>query len=425
QDIGPASRWDNLEFNIDQTNSNGVYKAYLFGKRKSNSEWVMLDSLIQPNYDLSAINVKDFNFIKLRFDLADSSFGAGEPMKFKSLKVNHDYLSEISVIPKNFSFTPDSMLHGFPVQMDFKVNNIGYIKADSVRLDFYNNVTDTIFYSTYVNVEPDSSSEISHTISTNNLLYSAPVSTIDVKVIATPKDEEYYTFNNLTNNYFYVIRDSLKPSLNITFDGKEIINGDIISSEPEVVITLEDNSPLPLDSTFFTIVHTYKNIPKIIKIPGPDIKYEYTPYPNSKAVVTWTPKLEDGRHVLEVLAKDASGNFFDSTSSRSVFNVYNNPDLLQVYNYPNPFSDNTYFTFEIRGITPPEELKIKVFTVAGRLIKEFVLNSAALQIGFNKIYWDGRDQDGDEIANGLYFYKVISKHGDETKTTIQKLAKVK
>jgi len=46
--------------------------------------------------------------------------------------------------------------------------------------------------------------------------------------------------------------------------------------------------------------------------------------------------------VLEILAKDASGNFFDSTLSRSVFNVFNNPDLLQVYNYPNPFSDNTY-----------------------------------------------------------------------------------
>ncbi|KAB2848476.1 MAG: T9SS type A sorting domain-containing protein, partial [Ignavibacterium sp.] len=200
---------------------------------------------------------------------------------------------------------------------------------------------------------------------------------------------------------------------------------DIISSEPEVVITLEDNSPLQLDSTFFTIVHTFKNVPKIIKIPGQDIKYEYTPYPNSKAVITWTPKLEDGRHVLEVLAKDASGNFFDSTSSRSVFYVYNNPDLLQVYNYPNPFSDNTYFTFEIRGTIPPEELKIKIFTVAGRLIKEFELNSSALQIGFNKIFWDGKDQDGDDIANGLYFYKIISKHGDETKITTQKLAKVK
>ncbi len=104
----------------------------------------------------------------------------------------------------------------------------------------------------------------------------------------------------------------------------------------------------------------------------------YTPYPNSRAVITWTPKLEDGRHVLEVLAKDASGNFFDSTSSRSVFNVYNNPDLLQVYNYPNPFSDNTYFTFEIRGVIPPEEFKIKIFTVAGRLIKVINVPSSPL-----------------------------------------------
>ncbi len=104
--------------------------------------------------------------------------------------------------------------------------------------------------------------------------------------------------------------------------------------------------------------------------------------------------------------------------------MYSNPDLLQVYNYPNPFSDNTNFTFELRGIIPPEEFKIKIFTVAGRLIKELT-PSSPLQIGFNKIYWDGKDQDGDEIANGLYFYKIISKHGDDVKTVTQKLAKVK
>jgi len=48
-----------------------------------------------------------------------------------------------------------------------------------------------------------------------------------------------------------------------------------------------------------------------------------------------------------------------------------------------------------------------------------------LQVGFNRIYWDGRDQDGDEIANGLYFYKVIAKNNGVIKTAIQKLAKVK
>ncbi len=171
----------------------------------------------------------------------------------------------------------------------------------------------------------------------------------------------------------------------------------------------------------FTIVHN--NIP--LRFSNPDLNFAYTPFPNSKAEITWTPKLNDGRHILEVLAKDASNNFFDTTSYRKIFYVYNDPDLRQVYNYPNPFADNTYFTFELRGVNPPEEFRIKVYTIAGRLIKEINIPPSSLQIGFNKIYWDGRDEDGDEIANGLYFYKIISKQGDEIKTVTQKLAKVK
>lgn len=424
QEIGPASKWNNLQFEIDQTNSNGIYKAYLLGKSKSNNGWVLLDSLTQSTFDLSNINVKEYNFIKLRFDLADSSFGAGEPMKFNSLKINYEYLPEISIVPKDLTFVPDSVLQGISLEMILDVHNLGYVSADSLKLEFYNNLGDTIFFTTYINIPYDSSLTFIKTIITDNLLYSAPVSPVYVKLVATLPVQEYYTFNNQINGTFYVVRDSANPLFNITFDGREIISGDIISSEPEVVITLEDNSPLPLDSTYFTLVHTYKNIPKVLSVPGPDVKFVTTPYPNNKAIITWTPKLEDGRHVLEVLAKDASGNFFDSTSSRSVFNVFNNPDLLQVYNYPNPFSDNTYFTFELRGVLPPEEFKIKIFTVAGRLIRE-IIPTTPLQIGFNKIYWDGKDEDGDEIANGLYFYKIISKHNGEIKTTIQKLAKVK
>ena len=423
-EIGPASKWNDLEFNIDQTNSNGIYKGYLLGKNKNNGSWVTLDSLIQPNTNIGNIDTKQYNYIKLKFDLADSSFGSGEPMKFNSLKINYEYLPEISIIPTNLSFTPDSVLQGISLDMTLRVNNLGYVRGDSLKLEFSNNLSDSVFYTTYISVPNDSFSTSVKTIVTDNLLYTAPVSPFDIKVVATLPSEEYYTFNNQIEGNFYVVRDSANPLFNITFDGREIISGDIISSEPEVVITLEDNSPLPLDSTYFTLVHTFKNIPKVLSVPGPDVTFNYTPYPNSRAVITWKPKLEDGRHVLEVLAKDASGNFFDSTSSRSVFNVYNNPDLLQVFNYPNPFSDNTNFTFELRGVLPPEEFKIKIFTVAGRLIRE-IIPTTPLQIGFNKIFWDGKDEDGDEIANGLYFYKIISKHNGEVKTTIQKLAKVK
>ena len=41
-EIGPASKWNDLEFNIDQTNSTGTYKGYLLGKNKSNGSWVHL-----------------------------------------------------------------------------------------------------------------------------------------------------------------------------------------------------------------------------------------------------------------------------------------------------------------------------------------------------------------------------------------------
>ncbi len=97
--------------------------------------------------------------------------------------------------------------------------------------------------------------------------------------------------------------------------------------------------------------------------------------------------------------------------------------LLNVYNYPNPFVDDTYFTFKLTQI--PDEIKIKVFTIAGRLIKEFILNSSQLNFDLNKVYWDGRDQDGDQIGNGVYLYKVIMDVDGKKQDITQKLAVVR
>ena len=64
------------------------------------------------------------------------------------------------------------------------------------------------------------------------------------------------------------------------------------------------------------------------------------------------------------------------------------------------------------------EVTIKIFTVAGRLIKT-IENAANPQL------WDGRDEDGDEIANGTYFYKVVAKYGGKTKEVYGKLVVIK
>jgi len=231
---------------------------------------------------------------------------------------------------------------------------------------------------------------------------------------------EFYQFNNTAQNDFYSAIDSTKPSLTVTFDGKVIANGDIISAKPKVLIQLRDNSPFPLDTTDFSII--FDN--NILNINRPDIQYSYSPYPNSVETIIWQPALKDGKHTLDILAKDATGNYTDSSSTHYVFYVYNNAGIINVYNYPDPFKYDTYFTFQLTGVQVPDELRIRLYTIAGRLIREISVPPSKLEIGFNHIHWDGRDQDGDIIANGVYLYKIIYKSGDVVKSVIQKLAKV-
>ena len=419
QDIGPAYQWNDITYNLDQTGSQGHFVAYLLGKNQSTNVWDTLKTNLPAFYSLSSINAKKYGYLKIYFSLVDTALGADEPMKLKSVKVNYIYPPEIGMFPSDISLENDTLLQGIPDKMKLKIHNYGYSPDDSVLVSFYLNDSSAIFYSKLISLPVDSTKEINYSISTDSLVYTSGISTNKIKAIATTPYQELFSFNNIIQKNLYVSRDSLKPIFDITFDGKEIINGDVVRSKPVILMTLKDNSPLPLDTSFFTIV--YDNNP--LNFSESDIKYTSTAYPNSEFFITWTPKLPDGTHTLQILAKDASGNFFDSTAKVISFVVSDVPTLKNVYNYPNPFKNDTYFTCEF-GSLIPDEFYIKIFTIAGRLIKDLSVPTSELVPGFNKIYWNGRDADGDQLANGLYIYKVVAKIGGEVKTVIQKMAKV-
>lgn len=114
--------------------------------------------------------------------------------------------------------------------------------------------------------------------------------------------------------------------------------------------------------------------------------------------------LTEGMHRLEIKAWDNSNN---SSLAYSDLNVVSSSslELRNVLNFPNPFSSGTTFSF---WTNHDSEVNIKVYTVAGRLIHKF--DSFYIQANeFAQIDWDGRDRDGDELANGVYFYKVQAK----------------
>lgn len=418
-EIGPVLKFLELKYTIDNENSQGNFNTYLFARKANSLQWDTISTNIPSTYNLNSL--VGYEYLKFLVTFIDTSDRTSQPLKFKDLKVTYNNFPEIHLAPNYLTFEKDTLMQGFNNKLKLFAQNIGLSNADSVKFDFFVNNSAKPVFTNYFNIKMDSTLYFEKVISTDTLLYTAPVSEIEFKVIISSPIKEFYTFNNITENKFFVSRDSLKPFFKITFDGREILNGDLISAEPEILITLEDNSPLPLDTTNFTIIHN--NIP--LRFSNPNLSFNYTPFPNSKAVVKWTPKLKDGRHTLEVLAKDASNNYFDTVSYRVVFYVSNQSNIRNIYNYPNPFKDDTYFTFEILGKNPPEEMKIKIFSVAGRLIKELNIPSNSLRMGFNRIYWDGKDEDGDEIANGVYFYKVITKFNDKTKSDIYKISKLK
>lgn len=129
------------------------------------------------------------------------------------------------------------------------------------------------------------------------------------------------------------------------------------------------------------------------------------------------------RHRLVVKAWDNSNN--SSTASIEVLVVHEEGLVIrEVMNYPNPFTNKTTFTF---NSSRDAEVRIKIFTVSGQLIK--TLEDPFVSRGFNMIEWDGRDESGDIPANGVYLYKLIAKapslNGSSQKEIIGRMAIVR
>jgi flagellar hook assembly protein FlgD len=58
-------------------------------------------------------------------------------------------------------------------------------------------------------------------------------------------------------------------------------------------------------------------------------------------------------------------------------------------------------------------MKIQIMTISGKVVREIEMNELGpIRIGRNitEFTWDGTDQYGDRLANGLYFYRVVASN---------------
>ncbi|MEY4595064.1 MAG: hypothetical protein RIQ47_1474, partial [Bacteroidota bacterium] len=99
------------------------------------------------------------------------------------------------------------------------------------------------------------------------------------------------------------------------------------------------------------------------------------------------------------------------------FEVINRSTITEVLNYPNPFSSATRFVFTLTGNEVPTYMKIQIMTVSGKVVREITQAELGnIHVGRNitEYAWDGKDEFGDQLANGLYLYRVITSINGET-----------
>jgi len=213
------------------------------------------------------------------------------------------------------------------------------------------------------------------------------------------------------------IADNRGPEIEFTFeDQPDFIDGDYVSRQPTIVVRLFDEQGINLTQEVgHRIELTIDG--KIKKDVTAFFVYDKNSFQSGKLRYT-LPALEPGAHTIQIIAWDNLNNFSEQQINFRT-TTQNQLVLEDVLNYPNPFSTDTYFTFQFQSPNGSGDVKIKIYTVTGRLIQE--LEGIATP-GFNRIYWDGRDRNGDILANGVYLYKIIIDDGDRRIEKLEKLA---
>lgn len=361
------------------------------------------------------------SFLRMTAVLTETSARPdGEP-ELLSWSVNYQPPPELAFSEGRIAIANDHVDEGSTILVRGNLVNAGYSAADSVIIGFR---------ILHVSSPVDVGEVMIPSISPQEIIpFSFAIPTLHLsgrqllQVVIDPGKEqaEFFRSNNMVLKEVTILPDTTAPSVEIFFDGQMIVEGDYVSSHPEIVIRVYDATPLSYEDGVEVTVSLNDSLLQY----GRDLMRIEPGSGTLRAEIRYTPELPDGEHFLRVRTTDASGNAADSSTASFRFRVRGRAALLNVVNFPNPFSADTRFTFNLVGSVLPDRLMIRIYTVAGRLVQVIESGQESVRFGFNAIVWDGRDRDGVSLPNGTYFYKVIASVGGERIEALQRCAIVR
>lgn len=420
--FGPAKTWKEMKWNGSDVEPQMPDDASIdiIGKTPAGIE-VLISTVTAKDTTIDFINPQAFPYVKLRINNTDEVNVTPHQLQYWQLVA--DFVPEGAIAP-NLSFKlKDTVELGEPVEFAIAFKNISETAFDSLKLKLVitdrNNVPYTIELPKKKPLAAGDSLVVSHTFESKDF---AGHNTLYLMVNADDDQPEQFLFNNFIFKNFYVKPDNYKPWLDVTFDGSHILNRDIVSSKPHILVKLKDDSRyLALsDTTGLKIKIQY---PTVNGVTGPLVEYKpqsdsvrFVPADlssgeNSATIDLYPKFMQDGEYELYVSGTDKSGNKAGELEYKVAFQVINKPMISNMLNYPNPFTSSTAFVFTITGYEVPQNIRIQILTITGKVVREITkAELGPLRIGRNitEYKWDGTDQFGNKLANGVYLYRVIT-----------------
>lgn len=422
--IGPASRWDSLHWHFHGLdNPADRLTLDISGHNKSFTTKNSLLTLQMNDKRVSLQGVIEASQHPLMTDEVYLEDNANQTSpQPDQITVLYEGVMELALnASSHFEFHSDSLQEGDVLQLSMAIRNISEYDADSVLIGF--SILDrnrNIVKIPSRRIEPIPAGE--ETIF--NFEYPTfglrGQNTLMIDVNPNHDQLEQTHFNNVGQVPFFVITDRTNPLLDVTFDGIHILDGDIVSAKPNIVIQLTDENPFLIldDTSDFRIFMTTVNgteVPLYFENSNQDYQMEFIPASGSKnkARVELQPTFRhDGYYALRVNATDRSENESGDVDYMISFEVVTRSTITNLLNYPNPFSTSTKFVFVLTGSRIPDDMQIQIITISGKIVKTIdMYELGPIRIGRNvtDYSWDGRDEYGDKLANGVYLYRVQTR----------------
>ncbi len=228
--------------------------------------------------------------------------------------------------------------------------------------------------------------------------------------------------------------DKIPPIVDITVEGQVFINNGEVPSQPKLDAIIQDANGIDITPG--------KTIVKIDNRVLPASQYTMLDSSRTMTTVNLTmqPSLTSGSHTITIQATDNNGRTNAPPKELDV-HVSNQFGVIVLGSFPDPFTGvQMFIAYQISGIAYAQSVSLDIYTVSGRRIRTMSYPSTdptrtfgflqggtgtPTSIGYHEVWWNGLDDGGSEVANGVYFYRLTVNTSSSSQEVKGKFARLR